>query len=50
MRKIQIVLIFAACLFFVTLTVTAQKAKNTITNADVIEMVKAGFVGKLCLV
>lgn len=43
MRKIQIVLIFAACLFFVTLTVTAQKTKNTMTNADVVEMVKAGL-------
>jgi len=43
MRKIQIVLVFTACLFFVTSTVTAQKAKNTMTNADVIEMVKAGL-------
>ena len=29
MRKIQFVLIFAACLFFVTSTVTAQKRKAT---------------------
>ncbi len=42
MRKIQIVLICAACLFFVTSTVTAQKVKETMTNADVVEMVKAG--------
>jgi hypothetical protein len=43
MRKIQFVLIFVVCLFFVTSTVTAQKAKNTMTNADVVEMVKAGL-------
>ena len=43
MRKIQIVLICAACLFFVTSAVRAQKAKNTMTNADVVEMVKAGL-------
>jgi hypothetical protein len=44
MYKIQIVLMCAACLFFVASTVTAQKAKNTMTNADVVEMVKAGLL------
>lgn len=43
MRNIQIILTCAACLFFVSLAVTAQKAKNTMTNADVVEMVKAGL-------
>jgi hypothetical protein len=43
MRKIKIALIFAVCLLFVTSAVTAQKAKNTITNADVVEMVKAAL-------
>jgi hypothetical protein len=43
MRKIQIVLICAACLFFITSAVTAQKVKNTLTNADVVDMVKAGL-------
>ena len=43
MRKSQIVLICAACLVFVTSTVTAQKAKNAMTNADVIQMVSAGL-------
>jgi Domain of unknown function (DUF4440) len=43
MRKIQIVLICTACLFFITSTVTAQEAKNSMTNADVVEMVKAGL-------
>jgi hypothetical protein len=41
MRKIQTILIIAVCFLFVTATVTAQKAKNIMTNADVIEMVKA---------
>jgi hypothetical protein len=41
MRKIQTIFLFAACFLFVTATVTAQKAKNIMTNADVIEMVKA---------
>ncbi len=43
MRKSQIVLLCAACLFFVTSAVTAQKAKNTMTNADVIQMVTAAL-------
>jgi hypothetical protein len=43
MRRFQIVLIFAACLFFFTSTVNAQKAEKTMTNADVIEMVTAGL-------
>ena len=43
MRKILIVVMCAVCLCFVTLTVTAQKTKNTMTNADVVEMVKAGL-------
>ncbi len=43
MRKIKIALIFAVCLLFVTSAVTAQKAKNIITNADVVEMVKASL-------
>jgi hypothetical protein len=43
MRKIQTVLLCAACLFFVTSAVTAQKAKNTMTNADVIQMVTANL-------
>ena len=43
MRKLQIVLISAACLFFVTSAVTAQKAKSAMTNADVIQMVSAAL-------
>jgi Domain of unknown function (DUF4440) len=43
MRKIQIVLLCAACLFFLTSTVDAQEAKKSITNADVVEMVTAGL-------
>lgn len=43
MRKSQMVLICAACLFFVTSAVTAQKAKNAMTNADVIQMVGAAL-------
>ena len=42
MSKIQIILICVTCLFFVTSTVTAQKVKETMTNADVVEMVKVG--------
>jgi hypothetical protein len=41
MRKIQIVLICTACLFYVSSTVSAQESKNTMTNADVVEMIKA---------
>jgi hypothetical protein len=41
MRKILTVVMCAVCLCFATLPVTAQKTKNTMTNADVIEMVKA---------
>lgn len=43
MRKIQILLIFVVSIFFVTSTVMSQKVKNTMTNADVVEMVKAGL-------
>ena len=43
MRKSQIVLLSAACLFFVTSAVMAQKPKNAMTNADVIEMVGAAL-------
>lgn len=43
MRKGQVVLICAACLFFVTSAVTAQKAKSAMTNADVIQMVSAAL-------
>jgi parvulin-like peptidyl-prolyl isomerase len=43
MSKILIVFICAACLFFVALTVPAQKTKNTTTNTDVVEMVKGGL-------
>jgi hypothetical protein len=43
LRKSQIVLICAACLFFVTSAVTAQQAKNAMTNADVIQMVGAAL-------
>lgn len=42
MRRIQIVLIGAACLVFITSTLMAQKARETMTNAEVVEMVKAG--------
>jgi hypothetical protein len=43
MRKIQIALLCAALLFFLTSMVNAQKAEKTITNADVVEMVTAGL-------
>ena len=43
MRKISIVAIIAACLLFGTSIASAQKSKNTMTNVDVIEMVKAGL-------
>ncbi|MGI8470517.1 MAG: hypothetical protein ACR2N3_18930 [Pyrinomonadaceae bacterium] len=43
MYKILIVVMCAACLCFVTLTAAAQKTKNTMTNTDVVEMVKAGL-------
>ena len=43
MRKSQIVLICAACLVFVTSTVTAQNEKNAMTNAEVIQMVSGGL-------
>ena len=43
MRKVLTVLVCTACVFFVTLTAAAQKTKNTMTNADVVEMVKAGL-------
>jgi hypothetical protein len=43
MRKRQIVLICAVCLFFVTSAVAAQKAKNPMTNADVIQMAGAAL-------
>lgn len=43
MRKRQIVLICATCLLLVTSTVAAQKAKNAMTNADVVQMVGAGL-------
>jgi hypothetical protein len=42
MRKIQTILIIAACLFFVSI-ISAQKAKVTMTNDDVVEMVKGGL-------
>lgn len=42
MRQIQIVLICAAWLLSVSSMVTAQNVKETMTNADVVEMVKAG--------
>lgn len=42
MRRIQIVVLFTACLFLVASTVTAQKAKEVMTNAKVVEMVKGG--------
>ena len=41
MRRFQIVLTCAACLFFLTSTVNAQKAERAMTNADVVEMVAA---------
>lgn len=43
MRKSQIVLMCAVCLFVVTSAVTAQKAKSAMTNADVIQMVSAAL-------
>jgi hypothetical protein len=43
MRKILIVVICVAFLCFVTSTAMAQKVRNTMTNADVVEMVKAGL-------
>ncbi len=42
MRKGQIVLL-CACMFFATSAVPAQKTKNAMTNADVVEMVKAAL-------
>ncbi|MFM9904875.1 MAG: hypothetical protein ACKVQJ_09935 [Pyrinomonadaceae bacterium] len=41
MRKIQIGLMCAVCLFAIS-NITAQKAKETMTNAKVVEMVKNG--------
>jgi hypothetical protein len=41
MCKVLIIVICGVYLCFSTLTVTAQKTKNIMTNADVIEMVKA---------
>ena len=43
MRKIQMALICAASLFFVTSAVTAQKEKSAMTNGDVIQMVSAAL-------
>lgn len=41
MTKFLTVLMFAACLFFVTSTAIGQQTKTTMTNADVVEMIKA---------
>jgi hypothetical protein len=43
MIKRQIGLLLAACLLSGSAVVTAQQAKTSMTNADVIEMVKAGL-------
>lgn len=43
MRKILIAAICTACVLFSAFTATAQKTKNAMTNADVVEMVGAGL-------
>lgn len=43
MRKTRFILFLATCLFFSASVAIAQKAKTTATNADVVELSKAGM-------